>query len=259
VAFLRFTRDRRGYENTFLLHVAHPGERPRVLYWYRTAPGVRVGRPALDEDAIRTIEEQHPEIDFDWPHILEVGAITQPEVEERPIVRPRRRPVRDQGSGIRDQEGSGVRDQEGSGVRDQGSGIRDQEGSGIRDQEGSGSRDQVQGPRIGDQEQEALEPGEDTDDVGEMEVAEPTVEQPRAHDLLEALVGREIATRLRARYAEIIGRIHRLPADVAERTAWEARAESLNPDNWVTPDEVLSGVQRADELFDQLRRDLLAH
>jgi hypothetical protein len=236
VAFLRFTRDRRGYENTFLLHVAHPGERPRVLYWYRTAPGVRVGRPALDEDAIRTIEEQHPEIDFDWPHILEVGAITQPEVEERPIVRPRRRPVRDQGSGIRDQEGSG-----------------------IRDQEGSGSRDQVQGPRIGDQEQEALEPGEDTDDVGEMEVAEPTVEQPRAHDLLEALVGREIATRLRARYAEIIGRIHRLPADVAERTAWEARAESLNPDNWVTPDEVLSGVQRADELFDQLRRDLLAH
>jgi hypothetical protein len=244
VAFLRFTRDRRGYENTFLLHVAHPGERPRVLYWYRTAPGVRVGRPALDEDAIRTIEEQHPEIDFDWPHILEVGAITQPEVEERPIVRPRRRLARDQVSGVRDQvEGAGIRDQEGAGIRDQGSGIRDQ----------------VQGPRIGDQEQEALEPGEDTDDVGEMEIAEPTVEQPRAHDLLEELVGREIATRLRARYAEIIGRIHRLPADVAERTAWEARAESLNPDNWVTPDEVLSGVQHADELFDQLRRDLLAH
>jgi hypothetical protein len=250
VAFLRFTRDRRGYENTFLLHVAHPGERPRVLYWYRTAPGVRVGRPALDEDAIRTIEEQHPEIDFDWPHILEVGAITQPEVEERPIVRPRRRLARDQVSGVRDQV-------EGAGIRDQGSGIGDQ-GSGIRDQ-GSGIRDQVQGPRIGDQEQEALEPGEDTDDVGEMEIAEPTVEQPRAHDLLEELVGREIATRLRARYAEIIGRIHRLPADVAERTAWEARAESLNPDNWVTPDEVLSGLQRADELFDQLRRDLLAH
>jgi len=138
VAFLRFTRDRRGYENTFLLHVAHPGERPRVLYWYRTAPGVRVGRPALDEDAIRTIEEQHPEIDFDWPHILEVGAITQPEVEERPIVRPRRRLARDQVSGVRDQvEGAGIRDQ-GSGIGDQGSGIRDQ-GSGIRDQ-GSGIR-----------------------------------------------------------------------------------------------------------------------
>ncbi len=92
MAFLRFTRDRRGYENTFLLHAAQPGERPRVLYWYRSAPGVRVGRPALDEDAIRTIEEQHPGVDFDWPQILEVGAITQPEVE-RPLVQPRRRPM----------------------------------------------------------------------------------------------------------------------------------------------------------------------
>ena len=88
--FLRFTRDRHGYENTFLLHTAQPGESPRVLYWYRSAPGVRVGRPALDEDAIRTIEEQHPEVEFDWPQILEVGAATQPEVERKPVRQPRR-------------------------------------------------------------------------------------------------------------------------------------------------------------------------
>src|SRR6187455_2374096 len=91
VPFLRLTRDAHGYESTCLLHASHPGEEPRVLYWYRTAPGVRVGRPPLDEDAIRAIEERHPEIEFDWPHIIEVGATLAPEVERRPE-RPRRRP-----------------------------------------------------------------------------------------------------------------------------------------------------------------------
>ena len=45
--YLRLTADRRGVEHTFLLHVAAPGERPKVLYWYRTVPGVKIGRPAL--------------------------------------------------------------------------------------------------------------------------------------------------------------------------------------------------------------------
>ena len=70
VPFLRLTRDRRGFENTFLMHADRPGDRPRLLYWYRTAPGIVLGRSPLDEDAIRTIEEQHPDIDFDWPAIL---------------------------------------------------------------------------------------------------------------------------------------------------------------------------------------------
>jgi hypothetical protein len=230
LAFLRLTRDRRGYENTFLLHADRPGDQPRVLYWYRTAPGVRVGRPPLDEDAIRTIEEQHPEIEFDWPHILEVGAITQPEEEDRPL-RQKRRGGREQASGMRDQAAS-----------------RDQPGA--RDQADTRER------------AEQTEPVPLVEDVNDEEAVdeEPQGEPPpRAHDLLEELVGREIATRLHARYAEITARVHRIPIDHPQRGAWQARAEALNPDNWVTPDEVLDGVQRADALFDSLRRELLAH
>lgn len=227
MAFLRLTRDRRGYENTFLLHADQPGDPPRVLYWYRTAPGVRVGRPPLDEDAIRTIEEQHPDIDFDWPHILEVGAITQPEEEERPIRPKRRTSGRDQVSGTRDQAG-----------------IREQ--AGPRDQEQKVEPIPVVDEAV-DEEEEA------TEEEREIEA------RPRAHDLLEELVGREIATRLHARYAEIIARVHHIPVEHPQRGSWEARAEALNPDNWVTPDEVLGGVQRADALFDSLRRELLAH
>ena len=46
VPFLRLTRDRRGFENTFLMHADRPGDRPRLLYWYRTAPGIMLGRAA---------------------------------------------------------------------------------------------------------------------------------------------------------------------------------------------------------------------
>lgn len=79
--YLRLTADRRGVEHTFLLHVPTPGEPPRVLYWYRTAPGLRIGRPALDDHAMRSLEDQYPDIDFDWPYILDVGSMTPVEVE----------------------------------------------------------------------------------------------------------------------------------------------------------------------------------
>jgi hypothetical protein len=220
VPFLRLSRDRRGYENTYLLHVAQPGERPRVLYWYRTAPGVRVGRPPLDEDAIRTIGDQHPDIEFDWSHILEVGAAEAVEVEP-----PRRRKsprARTDSLGETALGSSAVEDTE----------------SGDRGAAGAMIEVDVQARTDGE---------------------EATPDRRRAHDLLEELAGREIATRLHARFAELSARISALEMDEPTREAWRARAEVLNPDNWVTPDEVLSGVERADALFDDLRRALPSH
>jgi hypothetical protein len=210
VPFLRLARDERGYETTMLLHVPHGDQRPRVLYWYRSAPGIRVGRPALDEDAIRTIEEQHPEIEFDWPHILEVGAAMPVEVERRPERGPRIR-------GDSERRPKGAREIE---------------------------------PVAPDEIVESLPAN-----------GEPSSEMPEvpahAPDLLAELVGRDIATRLRARYAEITTRIHQMDADDATRAAWQTRAEPLNPDSWITADEILAGVSHADRLFDDLRRTLL--
>ena len=67
--FLRFSRDRRGYEHTYLVHTANrrgKPSRPRILYWYRTPPGVRVGRPPFDEEVRKTIEAHNPGVHFDW-------------------------------------------------------------------------------------------------------------------------------------------------------------------------------------------------
>lgn len=44
--------------------------RSRILYWFRTPPGVRVGRGPLDEEAIRTLEAGNPGLEFDWTRIL---------------------------------------------------------------------------------------------------------------------------------------------------------------------------------------------
>ncbi|MGE3492748.1 MAG: hypothetical protein AB7N29_22300 [Vicinamibacterales bacterium] len=233
--FLRLTRDRRGTENTFLLHADHPGERPRLLYWYRTAPGIVLGRAPLDEDAIRAIEDQHPEIDFDWPAILALSEVMTPE-DEAPA-RPR------QPEGRRQRP-------------------RDQQ------REGQPRRRQEPPPAPASADLPADEPAADADDLsgspivegvsaaaGEIEQVAPA---PRhVHGLLEELVGREIATRLRARYSELSARVHERHADPAERELWMTRAEPLNPDNWLTPEAILEGVRRADGLFETLRHDLL--
>lgn len=230
--FLRLTRDRRGTENTFLLHTDRPGDRPKLLYWYRTAPGIVLGRAPLDEDAIRTIEDQHPEIDFDWPAILALSEVMTPE-DEAPA-RPR------QPEGRRSRP-------------------RDQPG----DAQPRPRQDAPPEPAAVDSVDEPVAGVDDLPTLEELtfdsDPAEDARPAPRhASGLLEELVGREIATRLRARYSELSARIHERHAEAAVRDRWMTRAASLNPDMWLTPEAVLEGVRRADGLFDSLRRELLA-
>ncbi len=65
--YLRYSRDKLGYEHTYVLHGSRAGGRPRILYWFRTPPHVIVGRSALDEEATKAIENCNPDLDFDWP------------------------------------------------------------------------------------------------------------------------------------------------------------------------------------------------
>jgi hypothetical protein len=82
--FVRFSRDKRGYEYIYLVHTPTgrgPAARPHVLYWYRTPPGVKVGREPFDDEVRRSLEERYPGIDFDWKKIREAQAPPPPEVE----------------------------------------------------------------------------------------------------------------------------------------------------------------------------------
>jgi hypothetical protein len=228
VPFLRLTRDRRGFENTFLMHADRPGDRPRLLYWYRTAPGIGLGRSPLDEDAIRTIEEQHPDIDFDWPAILALAEVMTPEDEA---------PVRAQ-----------QQQQHRQGRRQRG---RDQRPVQARNQE---TEFPEEAPR-----QDAPSPPVDEPMTEAGIESAPAVEIPQpSNRLVEELAGREIGSRLRARHADIIARIEDLDVDGSVKDAWFKRAEAIDPELWMTPEEVLDGVRHADAHYEKFRAELAA-
>ena len=72
--FLRFSRDKRGVESFALVHTAtnrRGKSRPRVLYWFRTPPDIKVGRQPFDPAVRRALEVQNPDIAFDWRAIVE--------------------------------------------------------------------------------------------------------------------------------------------------------------------------------------------
>lgn len=226
--FLRLTRDRRGFENTYLMHADRPGDRPRILYWYRTAPGIMLGRPALDEDAIRAIEDQHPEIEFDWPAILALSEVMTPE-DEAPAPRPPQQQQRKE-KRRRDRERPQREDR--------------------RDVDESVSAEQSRA--------EPVEPLETvgTHGVEPMEPMEPVEPVEPRNRLLEELAGREVGSRLRARHADLIARIEEADIDGSVKDALFKRAEALDPELWMSPEAVLEGVRNADALFERLKADL---
>ena len=74
MAFLRFTRDKRGYQHFYLVEpiANRRGKvRQRVLYWFRSPPDIKVGREPFDEGVRRLLEAQNPDVTFDWRAILD--------------------------------------------------------------------------------------------------------------------------------------------------------------------------------------------
>lgn len=78
MAFLKFSRDKRGYENYYLFEPPRGGRdhihggkgRPRLLFWFRTPPQVKVGRTPFSDDVRTLVEAQNPGVSFDWARIV---------------------------------------------------------------------------------------------------------------------------------------------------------------------------------------------
>ncbi|MGE5244357.1 MAG: hypothetical protein ACM3SQ_09030 [Betaproteobacteria bacterium] len=83
--FLRFSRDKRGYEHFYLVQQATRRGRPkaRILYWFRTPPNVKVGRVPFDDEVRREIEARNPGVTFDWKRLLDTPIPPPPADVER--------------------------------------------------------------------------------------------------------------------------------------------------------------------------------
>ena len=218
--------------------------RPRILYWFRTPPGVRIGRSALDEAAIRLIEEHNPDVEFDWTRILK--GQDAPEEQKAPQQDRRGRPRREYPP----------RQEAAPPVAPMPS----------RQQVEPASTEAAAEPRTVAEPRQLSTPP--------LEEQTPRIDQAAIDDLLsdspavtsstgappdapanpsEARLGSEGLSRLRARHAEVLARISETVTDPLRRDELKSQAERLNPDTWVTDTEVTQGLESYETVFESLR------
>jgi hypothetical protein len=199
---------------------------------------VKVGRTALDDEALRRIEQQNPDLEFDWPKILKGGGT--PPVEPRPPFETRR-PDRSARSGVRPQWRSAAPGQS---------------------QWGQTPDQAPQVPQKADQGPE--QPPPPPEERGQTPVQAPAPAQTErgltpfeglpaegtpAHERL----GQDGVQRLRQRYADVRSRILERATDAQRRDELLATAERLNPDAWTTADEVTSALEQYEAVLASLR------
>ena len=83
--FIRYSRDKRGYESTVVLHAyrgANGPPRTRVLYLFRSPSHAKVGRRPLDAEVMEALEHTHPDLTFDWSGLTRVATVA-PRFEAR--------------------------------------------------------------------------------------------------------------------------------------------------------------------------------
>ena len=112
---------------------------------------------------------------------------------------------------------------------------------------------------------EAVEPDEEAEDVlaesseesgehGERPQPEPSTPDFASRETAaHARLGAEGVVRLRARYAELMARIAERIQDPARQEELKAAAERLNPDLWITEDEVRAGLEQYEAVYASLR------
>jgi hypothetical protein len=232
---LRFNRDRRGYETTALVHTPRRKGRgqARILYWFRTPPGVRVGRAAIDEDAIRQLEQHNPEVQFDWTRILKQPVSTDSS-QRRSGGRPpdEELPRKKQDSGRRQEP-----------IRREPTPPADS----MTERSSAEVDETVQPAEPAVEDEVTLSEQSAAEELGATNADE--ARQPAAL----ARLGAEGLARLRARYAEVMARIADRVADDEIREELKTRAERLNPDAWVTDEEVQQGLEQYETVFESLR------
>jgi hypothetical protein len=82
VPFIRHTRDKRGYDTTYVMHQYRPVQGPqrtRVLYLFRSPAHVKIGRQPLDEEIREALEHTHPDVSFDWITLGRESAVVRSE------------------------------------------------------------------------------------------------------------------------------------------------------------------------------------
>ena len=244
--YLRFSRDKRGYENTYVLHAGGTGgkSRPRMLYWFRTPPNVKVGRLPLDAEAIRAVEVHNPDVTFDWNKMLKVRATPKigsgVSADRGARMRPRRPPATES-KGRRTSQAQGTAGARTSASIDAAPALNPL----------APIEDPTADPQLLEAEAHLDESVVPDDDREESPAGAKDYEHP-----VVTLMGHETLVRLRARCAEIQARISEKSLDPADLDAVRTRAEALNPDRWTTIESAVTSIERFESDVEAIKAQL---
>ena len=218
--YLRYSRDKRGYEHTYVLHGSRAGGRPRILYWFRTPPHVVVGRDALDEEATKAIEASHPGLDFDWSKMHR----ERPKPPSRSVAIPERMQRGNRRSGPAPVKASPrVSKKRNPAV---------EVAAEATSEATSGSVSQV-----------VPEPSEG---AASLESAISTSStQPLEHPV-SALLGDEMLIKLRSVYEKLAQQLQSAQLTESSKNELVSRVQSLNPDSWLAGEEVILRIEKFD-------------
>ena len=234
--FVRYARDRRGYETLYVMHAfdADGRGRPRVLYACRTVPYARVGRAPIDESVQRRIETAYPNIGFEWPRLLKEAAASAPR-PEKPDTRnePRKGRGRERERKPRPPRAD------------------------VPQVPAVPSVPQVQFEAPVETPFEALAPAP-VAAVFEPEPPEPAVPAVIGALLVDkawpvvGLVGESRALVLRGRYIEIANRVLSRVSEPDEQRRLSGDAARLNPEGWKTDEAARAGVAGFDAAYEAI-------
>ena len=198
----------------------------RILYLFHTPANINVGRGALDEEAIRRIEESNPGLSFDWAKMLKLRAAAAAQPAERE--RGRRRSVT-------------PRVPQGRRKRSAPEGKPRAHGEPDRVADPSVWADGPRGldEQIASASTQEAPPERSASSVTEAEASGEALER---RNVAIGLIGAENVARLRGRHEEVLARISDRVTDPARREALQALAEELNPEAWLTVEEVQQGL-----------------
>lgn len=303
---MRFNRDKRGYETTALVE---QGSRrrgrggQRLLYWFRTPPGVRVGRAALDEQGMRLLEEHNPDVDFDWPRILRDAPADHGYRERDREARdrdPRDRDRRDRRESRPPQRPRPLETTAAAVPPAESPAVHDREADDADARAAAHAELVLSEPSLGAEPLELLEPSSSLVERAEFseagaseELREPdevpseslavTHGEPLAADHAEYLeyaatfasvthhhhaaqahgtsgthpaaarLGADGVVRLRLRYTQLVARLAEKPMEDDARAELNAQIERLNPDAWLTADEVAAALEQYESVYERLR------
>jgi hypothetical protein len=198
------------------------GSRTRILYWFHTPPGVKVGRSLLDPETRRTIEALYPDLEFDWPRILKGqsgteagGAAPRNSDQER-----RKRPRESRPSRVPETQTGG---------------------------------------RV--EPAESAPPIVQTSAAAEVDKpvtveAPAPVETAPLPDLIiaaHAILGAEGVQRLRRRYADLSARIAGRVQDEEQQQRLKEQCDRLNPDTWLSEDDVRRALEQYEAILESIR------